>query len=718
MRLGEVIMKYKLSTTLLFSILLSLCANAGMTLSKSFGIRRAHADIIASLSVSNNEKIILSAGFDGVMKGWQIEDNNVITKAGTTLNINKQNLFLNYKLSGEKNLVPFISQGVMKLFSLSDVSMGTEQILKLDFQSSVTSVAISQSGNLTAVGYAAGVIHIFDNLTGKASIAFQRHRYAVTSMAFSRDENILVSGDDDGKIWTTNLATGKEDAAILRGTSAIVNLYMMSDGKTVVAGSQDNVLRIWDMDSKKEIKSIRAQMWNSNMLSVSPDETILSYLANDTLIQFVETKEYQKINSLASQNSISALTFSPQGKIFCAANTNGGITVWRISGLDTKPIKVIPPELIITSPLVTKDVRGMKVAEIRNTTAVEFSGIVGSMSTIDSVTVNGKRALLSAMTKDEMKQRGFEHRNGIKFSFKDTLAYGQYKILINVYSNRLLSIAENISISLEKNVEAPKPEQPQFQTHAFIVGVSQYKESAWNLNYAAEDAKLFYRILSDPRMGAISRNNVKLLIDDEATRETILDELEARMKTTAENDVVFIYFATHGFSEDGEVYYMAYNTNPSKLRLSGVRSQDLVDVIQKYGKNRKVIMFFDACNSGGTGQKLATRGALTADDINAFYSEIAKEKEFFVTISATDNGEFSREGKEWGDGHGVFTYYLAMGIKGGANTDYDQYVTLNELYSFVLKNVRQDTQGKQNPKLHYKQSANFPLNVPIAIVSK
>ncbi len=162
---------------------------------------------------------------------------------------------------------------------------------------------------------------------------------------------------------------------------------------------------------------------------------------------------------------------------------------------------------------------------------------------------------------------------------------------------------------------------------------------------------------------------------------------------------------------------MAYDTNPNKLRATGLRSRDVVDIASEYGRERKVIMFLDACHSGGTGQDLATRGQLSVAQINEFYEEIGKENSFIVTMTASSKGEESLEGERFGGGHGVFTYYLGVGLSGAANSDLNQYITLGELYQFTRKKVREATNDKQSPTFNFNQSAgSVPLDLPLAIV--
>ena len=49
--------------------------------------------------------------------------------------------------------------------------------------------------------------------------------------------------------------------------------------------------------------------------------------------------------------------------------------------------------------------------------------------------------------------------------------------------------------------------------------------------------------------------------------------------------------------------------------------------------------------------------------------------------------------------HGVFTYYLLRGLKGAANANSDQIVTIRELYTYVHTKVREYTTNVQTPVL-------------------
>ena len=66
-------------------------------------------------------------------------------------------------------------------------------------------------------------------------------------------------------------------------------------------------------------------------------------------------------------------------------------------------------------------------------------------------------------------------------------------------------------------------------------------------------------------------------------------------------------------------------------------------------------------------------------------------------ISASDDKQFSQESKNWGGGHGVFTYFLFEGLKGNADYNKDAHVTLGELIPYLSEQVRRATRNAQSP---------------------
>ena len=67
------------------------------------------------------------------------------------------------------------------------------------------------------------------------------------------------------------------------------------------------------------------------------------------------------------------------------------------------------------------------------------------------------------------------------------------------------------------------------------------------------------------------------------------------------------------------------------------------------------------------------------------------------SLTASRDRERSFESKDWGGGHGIFTYYVVKGLEGEADEDGDGIVTADELADYARRNVREATKGMQNP---------------------
>ena len=66
------------------------------------------------------------------------------------------------------------------------------------------------------------------------------------------------------------------------------------------------------------------------------------------------------------------------------------------------------------------------------------------------------------------------------------------------------------------------------------------------LRYTDDDAYQVYAFLKSPEGGALPDKQVRILIDEQATRQNILDAMRTIFLRADENDVVMFYFSGHG----------------------------------------------------------------------------------------------------------------------------------------------------------------------------
>lgn len=263
--------------------------------------------------------------------------------------------------------------------------------------------------------------------------------------------------------------------------------------------------------------------------------------------------------------------------------------------------------------------------------------------------------------------------------------------------------AEGVEIEV-----VPKPAPKN--AYGVVVGIGNYKdEGIPGLKYAREDAIAIYNILTDPKYGNFPKQNVKLLLDEQAT----LTEIKSAMGTflarnAGEDDMVCIYFAGHGSPEldptgkaddNLEKFIVPYDAKKDDLFGYGLSMDTIRKILDERIESKRAIFFIDSCYSGEAGGRTFSRPDFGVRNITIsekFIEQLSGEGRIIVTASKPD--ELSLETDELK--HGLFTYYLVEGLKGKADLNADGVVTVDELYKYVYEQVEKKARqlgGTQHP---------------------
>ena len=231
-------------------------------------------------------------------------------------------------------------------------------------------------------------------------------------------------------------------------------------------------------------------------------------------------------------------------------------------------------------------------------------------------------------------------------------------------------------------------------SYALIIGIDKY-QNVQNLNYAVKDAESIHDILVNTF--DFPEFNIKLLKNEEATKQNILKSFSDITKKADYKDRVLIYFAGHGATDDlpegGEMgYLLPVDGDNDDLFLSSIAMDDLKR-ISLMSKAKHLLYLVDACYGGIAA--IGSRG-LDSKSTPNFIEKITKNKSRQI-ITAGGRGEEVIEKSEWG--HSAFTLNLIRGLKeGNADLNADSYITANELGMFLREKVTIDSENQQTPQ--------------------
>jgi len=248
---------------------------------------------------------------------------------------------------------------------------------------------------------------------------------------------------------------------------------------------------------------------------------------------------------------------------------------------------------------------------------------------------------------------------------------------------------------------------PGGSRHGLVVGIEQYRDARLNLRCAAADAKAIFDLMTDPDCGMFPKDNVRLLLNEQATREAIWRALAALRRSAGENDTVWVYYAGHAAPEESNIYWVTHDADVDDLYGTGLSNDQISKVLADI-RAKRLLVLLDCCHAAATAaQKNPTRAVLTADEVFSCYKGHGR-----ITLSSSDGQEKS---VELGDvGHGAFTYFLEQGLRGEADTDGDGVVTADELWSYLRSKVADASQkagNAQTPVLLGEMRHDFALSL-------
>jgi hypothetical protein len=241
------------------------------------------------------------------------------------------------------------------------------------------------------------------------------------------------------------------------------------------------------------------------------------------------------------------------------------------------------------------------------------------------------------------------------------------------------------------------------EKYAIVVGVSEFRNSAYNLKFAAKDANDFAGVLRDPKSGRFKADpdHVKVLLNEQATVENIRTAINDVAKAARAEDLVVMYFSSHGTSAASDAamddarsgYIVTHETNLSNLYATAFPMEELRRVVEKRIRACRIVMFLDTCFSGDTVAPAAGSKMLAVGIADSTKERIAQGVGR-VVIASSRNDERSWESDRIQNSY--FTYYLlqALRSKGGLA---DITTIFTSLQRSVPGAVRKEWGARQTP---------------------
>lgn len=259
--------------------------------------------------------------------------------------------------------------------------------------------------------------------------------------------------------------------------------------------------------------------------------------------------------------------------------------------------------------------------------------------------------------------------------------------------------------------------------HALLIGVSDYSQLAGvaDLRGAAHDTALMERVLID-QLG-YSKENIRRLLDQEATHCRIRDEFSALADRVRPGDWVYIHYSGHGSEvkdqssdEMGAVdqTWVTYGarghgidgeqclTDGHDLNRYDILDDQLNRWLAQIEANGGQILFVsDSCHSGSVSRAPGIPRSIDATDFHPLADRpyVPSPLSTVIRVASADDQDSALERIIHGNTpYGLFTWHWAQALQQVKPTD-----TWEDIFQRSAMVVRQETSGDQRPQMYKRE---------------
>jgi len=233
---------------------------------------------------------------------------------------------------------------------------------------------------------------------------------------------------------------------------------------------------------------------------------------------------------------------------------------------------------------------------------------------------------------------------------------------------------------------------------ALVIGIAGYPgfPEGEKLKYAGKDAEAFAAFIESEQGGKFSQENVHLVTNAEAKRVRLYKEFTWLFQNAGPEDQVYVFFAGHGVEYQNVLYFLPYDASKDNPDDNGIPMGEFFRKVTRNLAAKQVVVFIDACHAAGAAEGGRDRAAV---DVQKEWDALNnKEGQFSMALFSSLANQRSWEDAGLGGGHGLFTWYLLEGLKGGAPGNEKGLITADALWNYVREKV-EDRSRKRFPEL-------------------
>jgi len=745
-------------------------------------VSKISTDVVRSLSMDPSGAYIVIRNRNNLVKVWDIVKNCYVSKDNctsfpkTTVANDPTGRYYLSKMGNNLNVFDITAGKTIKSLSIDrdnslDKYLGNilivDPLCKYLFTSETilpasTDPAIAVFANLFGgipIKHAQYPINVWNMTTGDLYTTFKGHSSKTHCIAIFPDRNNIATGSVDGtvKIWDLNRGC----INTFKHGDSVYSVAIDPTGKKLFSGGTLGNIKMWNIHSNKPVKIVNGH--SAGCMSIQTDHTGRYVISAgvDNSVRIWDYKTDRAITLLSAENEW--LIYSNDG-LFASSRYGGKLLTMvdenlKVYCIDQFAIKTNRPDILMKRI-------GFGSDELIVHFNAHYKKRLNRLKHSDVLL----KEELHAPELEILETKQSDPFIDIRFIAKDTkYNLASYMVYVNdvslygFYDKKIggknVNIIDRVELTTGRNkieiscINEVGVESYRAVTYAtydkkvkgdlyFIgFGVSNYKDTVLNLQFAAKDVKDLASIFSKMKNG-YENIFISTYMDEEATVSNI-KTAKALLRDATVHDTFVLFIAGHGLydtNDDATYYYLTYETDIQHLSKTAARF-DLFEDILKEIKPRNKLFLLDTCESGEINDSIqkqyylmaenyeikprtsraikVTIKRLTNKNLNRkylytknryIYNDLIRRSGAIV-FSSSQGGEFSYESEAIQNG--FFTEEIINSLTNSmADNNGDGKISTEELRDYVSKIVPQKTSDAQHPTVdrdNIYQKFSFPI---------
>lgn len=279
-----------------------------------------HTDVVKSVAISPDGRILASGSFDKTIKLWSLSTGEL----RNTLTEHTHRVTCVAISPDGETLASGSYDKTIKLWSLSTGELLHTLTGRPD---RVRYLAFSPNGQ-SLISSGDWEIKLWAVRTGKLLRIVAGNSNTARTIAFSPDGHSCAVGSLDGTLELWNPHNGKLLRTLSSQLSGITSLAFSPDGETLANGSS-TAIQLWSVTTGKPLRSFPTQLQGTASITFSRDGQTVA-CASGKLIELWNWQSGKRLCTLSGHfRAVESVAFSPSGQILVSGGSDQTIKIWQ-----------------------------------------------------------------------------------------------------------------------------------------------------------------------------------------------------------------------------------------------------------------------------------------------------------------------------------------------------------------------------------------------------